>query len=107
MSEILSDQQRLFWYFDENNGNFCLSNTVAVITYTLITYLTIMFFIIGHQVVNTKQKELLRAHEQFKRKQSAEKLEAYSIDEVATEADLAKPDEAEMGELIKRREPKA
>ena len=64
MSGVLSEQQRMTWYFDEAN-DLCISSTAAVLTYTAITYLTVMFFIIGNQVTNTRRKELERMHEDF------------------------------------------
>ena len=51
--------KKLYFYLDENNGNWCISNTVLVLLYTAVSFMTICFTIVGRQIVYSKRNRSL------------------------------------------------
>ena len=61
-------QQYIPWmYQDQENGNICVSNGLTAFLYTTIATLTIVFFVCGHQIIISREKESIQAQEEFER----------------------------------------
>ena len=89
-------QQYIPWtYVDQENGNICVSNGLTAFLYTTISFMTIIFFICGHQIIVSREKESILAQEEFERSLKKSKREDSS------DEDNPKPKELHKSESSK------
>ncbi len=53
------------WYIDESSGDVCIGSTTLSLAYTALSFLTIMFFVLGNQYKSSGRKDYEREKAYF------------------------------------------
>ena len=55
MSSSYIAPEKLYFYTDPSNNTWCVSNTMLVFIYTMVSFSTVCFFIMGRQIIYSKR----------------------------------------------------
>ena len=67
-------------YMDEDTGEVCIGNMLVALSYTAVTFLTIVFFVLGRQIIHGNMKEYERSKEEYISIQQLAELTAREVD---------------------------